>query len=105
MSVSTPGPTPDARRYLTGFVLAIVLTAVPFAVVAFSLLSRSASVTVIVVAAVVQVVVHLRYFLHVDFKRTPLGNLLTLGFAAFLIFIMVGGSLWIMIDLHYRMMP
>jgi cytochrome o ubiquinol oxidase operon protein cyoD len=50
------------------------------------------------------VLVHLRYFLHLDLKRTPRENLLALAFAALLIFLMVGGTLWIMFDLHYRMM-
>jgi cytochrome o ubiquinol oxidase operon protein cyoD len=53
---------------------------------------------------VVQVWVHLRFFLHIDLKDTPQDNLLALAFAALLIFIMVGGSLWIMLDLNARMM-
>jgi heme/copper-type cytochrome/quinol oxidase subunit 4 len=32
----------------------------------------------------VQVVVHLRYFLHIDLQSTPRENLLALGFAAVL---------------------
>ncbi|MFH0342841.1 MAG: cytochrome o ubiquinol/quinol oxidase subunit IV [Chromatiales bacterium] len=47
-----------------------------------------------------QVLVHLRFFLHLDLTRE---NLLTIMFAAIFIFIMVGGSLWIMFDLHQRM--
>jgi len=105
MSVSTPSEGPDLRGYLTGFVLAVVLTAIPFAIVAFNLLPVAATVALVAVAAIAQVVVHLRFFLHVDIRRTPRGHLMTLGFAAFLIFIMVGGSLWIMFDLYYRMMP
>jgi cytochrome o ubiquinol oxidase operon protein cyoD len=105
MSASTSSPAPELRRYLIGFVLAVILTAIPFGAVAFGLLSTPATVVVIAAAAIVQIVVHLRFFLHVDFRRSPRGNLLTLGFAAFLIFIMVGGTLWIMFDLHYRMMP
>jgi cytochrome o ubiquinol oxidase subunit IV len=96
--------TRDLRSYLTGFVLALVLTAIPFALVYFDLLSVGPAIAVIAVAAVIQVVVHLRFFLHIDFKRTPRDDLLALAFAGFIIFIMVGGSLWIMIDLYYRMM-
>ncbi len=100
-AASTQGP--DLRSYLTGLVLALILTAIPFALVTFKMLSLGPTVAVIVIAAIVQVVVHLRYFLHIDFRKTPRDNLLALFFAGFLIFIMVGGSLWIMIDLRYRM--
>jgi cytochrome o ubiquinol oxidase operon protein cyoD len=51
-----------------------------------------------------QIFVHLTFFLHIDFKTTPRENLVALAFALVLIFIMVGGSLWIMFDLYNRMM-
>ena len=60
---------------------------------------------VIAVTAVLQILVHLKFFLHLSFTDTPRENLLALCFAAVLIFIMVGGSFWIMFDLHHRMMP
>ena len=90
--------------YLTGFALAVVLTAIPFGLVWGGLLSGPAVYVIIAVAALLQVVVHLVFFLHMDFKSTPGENLFFLGFAAVLICIMVGGSLWIMMDLHHRMM-
>ena len=95
---------PTARRYLTGLSLALVLTAIPFGLVYFRLAGEGATLAVIAAAALIQVAVHLRYFLGIDLKRTPRENLLALAFAAVLIFIMVGGSLWIMFDLHARMM-
>ena len=58
---------------------------------------------VIGAAAVLQILVHLRFFLHINFTTTPKENLLAISFTAVLIFLMVGGSLWIMIDLHQRM--
>jgi cytochrome o ubiquinol oxidase subunit IV len=50
------------------------------------------------------VFVHLYFFLHMDPRTAPKENILALGFAAVLIFIMIGGSLWIMFDLYNRMM-
>jgi len=93
-----------AARYLIGFVLAVILTAIPFAVVGGGLLSGPQAYIVIASGALLQVMVHLVFFLHLDLKSTPAENLFFLGFAAVLIFIMVGGSLWIMTDLHHRMM-
>jgi cytochrome o ubiquinol oxidase operon protein cyoD len=91
------------KSYLIGFALALILTAIPFALVATNPLPKSVTLAVIGVAAVIQILVHLRYFLHLDPASTPRENLLAILFAAILIFIMVGGSFWIMFDLHYRM--
>jgi cytochrome o ubiquinol oxidase operon protein cyoD len=89
--------------YLVGFVLAVVLTAIPFYLVASHALPPSRTMIVIAVAAVLQILVHLRFFLHLNFTTTPKENLLAIAFTAVLLFLMVGGSLWIMIDLHSRM--
>ena len=58
---------------------------------------------IIAIAAVLQILVHLHFFLHINFTTTPKENLMAIAFTAVLIFLMVGGSLWIMIDLHQRM--
>ena len=91
------------RSYLVGFVLAVVLTAIPFYLVYTHALPPSRIMLIIVGAAVLQILVHLHFFLHINFTTTPKENLLAIAFTAILIFLMVGGSLWIMIDLHYRM--
>ena len=88
------------RSYLVGFALAVILSVIPFALVALHALPPSRLLIVIAIAAVLQVLVHLRYFLHLDLATTPRENLLAIAFTAVLIFIMVGGSLWIMIDLQ-----
>jgi cytochrome o ubiquinol oxidase operon protein cyoD len=100
-SADRRGPTP--RTYLIGFVLALVLTAIPFGLVATGALAAMATLVVIALMAIVQILVHLRYFLHLDLRSSPPENLLAIAFAAVLIFIMIGGSLWIMLDLRARM--
>jgi cytochrome o ubiquinol oxidase operon protein cyoD len=89
--------------YVAGFVLAVVLTAIPFYLVFTHSLSPVNTMYVIAVTAVLQILVHLRFFLHLNFATTPRENLLAIAFTAVLLSIMVGGSLWIMIDLHTRM--
>ena len=93
----------DLQPYLIGFALALILTAVPFALVAFKPLPKAPTLIIIGVAAAIQVLVHLRYFLHLDLTSTPRENLVAIVFTAILIFLMVGGSFWIMFDLHSRM--
>jgi cytochrome o ubiquinol oxidase operon protein cyoD len=103
MSDFTDRDMPDVRSYLRGLMLALVLTVVPFALVYFKLLPSGTTLVLIVVMAIIQILIHLRCFLHLDLTSTPRENLLALCFAAILIFLMVGGSLWIMFDLHHRM--
>ena len=91
------------RSYLVGFVIAVILTAIPFWLVYTHTLPPSRIMLIIAIAAVLQILVHLRFFLHLNFTTTPRENLLALAFTAVLLCIMVGGSLWIMIDLHSRM--
>ncbi len=91
------------RSYLIGFVLAVILTAIPFYLVYTHALPPSRIVWVIAGAAVLQILVHLHFFLHINFTTTPKENLIAVAFTALLIFLMVGGSFWVMIDLHSRM--
>lgn len=92
------------KSYLTGLALALVLTAIPFALVAANPLPGSLTLVIIAIAAVIQILVHLRYFLHLDLTTTPRENLAAIVFAAILVLMMIGGSLWIMLDLQHRMM-
>lgn len=103
MNESISGNSPTLKRYLVGFALALVLTIIPFALVATGALPHTSTFIAIAVAAVAQILVHLRFFLHLGFSTTPRETLLALAFACVLIFIMIGGSLWIMFDLHQRM--
>lgn len=103
MEHSTTRSGHGLKSYLAGFALALVLSAIPFALVAMNALPKPHTLIVIGVAAILQVLVHLRFFLHLDLASTPRENLLAIMFAAILIFIMVGGSFWIMFDLHQRM--
>jgi cytochrome o ubiquinol oxidase subunit IV len=104
MDVSGLPAERSPRPYLIGFGLTLILTAIPFGLVASSALPRRTALPVIAAFAVVQILVHLRFFLHIGLRSTPRENLVATAFAAVLLFIMVGGSLWIMFDLNWRMM-
>jgi cytochrome o ubiquinol oxidase subunit IV len=92
----------ELAPYFVGVVLALVLTAIPFGLVAARTLSPKQTFAVIAAAAMTQVVVHLRYFLHLDFKPLSQNKLIALCFAAVVLLMLVGGALWIMFDLFYR---
>lgn len=94
----------SVKDYMIGFVLSIILTAIPFWLVMDGSASHSTILTVVLVCAVVQVLVHLRYFLHLDTKTEDGWNMVAIVFSAIIILIVVVGSIWIMWNLNYNMM-
>ncbi len=99
-------PHVSAREYLTGFVLSLVLTAIPFALVMGKGVQNSTALAVVLLAfAAVQIVVHMVYFLHMNARSEGGWNLLALVFTAVLVVIVLSGSLWVMHHLNTNMMP
>ncbi len=92
------------KSYLTGFVLSLMLTAMPFALVMSSTLSSSATLAGIFSAGLVQILVHLYYFLHLDTSSAARWNVVALIFTILIMILFVGGTFWIMWSLYYRMM-
>ena len=96
--------TGSFKSYLTGFVLSLILTVIPFALVMSGTLSSSAILAGIFSAGIVQILVHLHYFLHLDTSSGERWNVLAMIFTLLIIVLFVGGTLWIMFNLNYRMM-
>ena len=94
------------KDYGTGFALSVVLTAIPFWLVLSGALGDK-TLTALVIAgfAVVQVVVHMIYFLHMNTKSQGGWNFLALVFTLILVGIVLSGSLWVMYHLNHNMMP
>jgi cytochrome o ubiquinol oxidase operon protein cyoD len=92
------------KSYLTGFILALILTGIPFALVMSGTFPISATLTGILSAGIVQILVHLHYFLHLDTSSEGRWNVVALLYTFFIMALFVGGSLWIMYNLHWRMM-
>jgi cytochrome o ubiquinol oxidase subunit IV len=100
------GPHFTLRGYVTGFLLAVALTAIPFWLVMEKKLDSSGIMAGVILAiAVVQIVVHMVYFLHMDAKSEGGWNLLALLFTVMLVVIALSGSMWVMYHLNHNMMP
>ena len=101
------GPPHASRKdYVVGFVLAAVLTAIPFwLVMAHPLGSAALTALAVVALAGVQVVVHMIYFLHMNTKSEGGWNFLALAFTVIIVCIALSGSLWVMYHLNHNMMP
>ena len=94
------------RGYLTGFALSVVLTAVPFwLVMADPLANKTATVALVMAFAVVQIIVHMIYFLHMDARSEGGWSMMALIFTLILVVIALTGSLWVMYHLNVNMMP
>lgn len=99
--------SPKLAAYVIGFMLALLLTLLAFGLVIGgpAEIPRWQIVAGVSVLAILQIMVHLRYFLHLSFGPRQHLRLIALLFALFIIVIMVGGTLWIMHDLNYQMQP
>lgn len=91
--------------YSLGFILSVVLTAASFAAVMAGVLPKSAIVPTILILAVVQMFVHLFFFLHLNFASDQRWNVTAFAFAAMTVLILVIGSLWIMYNINLNMTP
>jgi len=92
----------DFRSYVWGIGLGLILTLVPFALVYWAFIPRFPLLIVIGASALVQMVVHFRFFLHIGFKQKR-EDLHLILFSALLLIIMVAGTIWIMASLALRM--
>ena len=100
------GPHSTLSGYMTGFILSIILTAIPFwLVMAKVIADRNTAVLVLGAFAVVQIVVHMVYFLHMNARSEGGWTMLALIFTVVLVVITLAGSLWVMFHLNHNMMP
>ena len=94
------------KSYATGFVLSVVLTAIPFWLVMNRTFDNSSTTALVILAfAAVQIVVHMVYFLHMNTRAEGGWSLLALMFTLVLVVITLAGSIWVMYHLNTNMMP
>jgi cytochrome o ubiquinol oxidase subunit IV len=99
-------PHVSLRDYVIGFVLSVILTAIPFWLVMNNVIaSASATAFVVLGFAAVQMVVHMIFFLHMNAKSEGGWNMLALIFTVVLVVILLAGSLWVMHNMNANMMP
>jgi cytochrome o ubiquinol oxidase operon protein cyoD len=94
----------SVKSYAIGFILSVILTAIPFGLVMFPSLPKDMTVLIVVAFAAIQIVVHLYYFLHLDRSKEQRENVSAFLFTAMVIALLVGLSLWIMFSIHFEML-
>ena len=92
--------------YVTGFVLSVILTAIPFWLVMGKVFASSTATTFVILGfAMVQIFVHMVFFLHMTSTAEGGWTWMSLIFMVVLVVITLSGSLWVMYHLKTNMMP
>ena len=94
----------DLRHYVTGFVAAVVLTALSFLTAILQPFGPAGIFATLALLAVAQVIVHFRFFLHIDLSRQKREDLQLILFTVLIVAIMVAGTVWVLGNLMTRMM-
>lgn len=92
-------------KYIIGFVSSVVLTATAYLLATRGRADSNVLVGLLAGLAIVQFLVQMVFFLHVGEERKPRWKLMVMWLMLAVVLILVGGSIWIMNNLNYRMTP
>jgi len=106
----TPGveeheSTASYLSYSVGVGLAILATIGSFVVSQTGLLWAPGIPVGLVVLAIAQIGVHLVFFLHLGSGSDNTNNILALAFGVLIVFLVIGGSIWIIANLNANISP
>jgi len=93
------------KSYLIGFFVSFFLTSLSFFLVIAKPFSNIWIIYSVIILAILQAIVQLIFFLHIGQESKPRFKTYFLIFSIFILFIFVVGSIWVMNDLEFRMMP
>ncbi|MBR1090128.1 cytochrome o ubiquinol oxidase subunit IV [Bradyrhizobium manausense] len=91
--------------YVVGLGLALLLTATSFFIAGTNLVWQPSIPVALIVLAIAQMGVHLVFFLHITTGADNTNNVLALAFGLLIVFLVVGGTVWIMAHLNQNMPP
>ncbi len=99
-------PHGTRESYVKGFILSVILTAIPFGLVmAGGFASAQATALVVLGCAIVQILVHMVYFLHMSPSAQKGWVLTALVFTVVVLMIALVGTIWVMYNMDSYMMP
>jgi cytochrome o ubiquinol oxidase subunit IV len=91
------------RGYLTGLGLAALLTIASFWAASTHLIYGPAVPVALVALAIAQMGIHLVFFLHITTAPDNTNNVLALAFGVLIVFVLVFGTVWVMIHMNANM--
>ncbi len=91
---------------MIGFILSVILTAIPFWLVMGGVLENKTLLVIAIMGlGVIQIFVHMIYFLHMDTRSEGGWTFMALIFTVVVLLITLSGSLWVMYNMNKNMMP
>ena len=91
--------------YALGFLLCIILTLIPFFSVIHPIFEKKIILAILLLSAVLQFFVQVICFLRMNYQTEQSKmNVMSFVFAGVVLFVVIGGSVWIMTSLNYFMM-
>ncbi|PID65607.1 MAG: cytochrome o ubiquinol oxidase subunit IV [Gammaproteobacteria bacterium] len=99
----------SVKEYVTGLILSIILTVVPFGLVIYgqqadSQVSSSAVMVVIIACAIAQLLVQGIFFLHMNGHSSQMWNTTSAVYIIFTVLFFVVGTIWIFGHLNHNML-
>ncbi|WP_019220787.1 cytochrome o ubiquinol oxidase subunit IV, partial [Bartonella senegalensis] len=107
MSVHNETHSPSTGSYLVGFILAVLFTLGSFVPVMYGMMDSwaiSTKVAYLIGMAIIQIIVQIVFFLHLNSGPDAKWNLSALWFAVICVFVIIGGTWWAISHLNYNMM-
>lgn len=102
---SLQGEHGTVRSYVIGFLLSLLFTFIPYFLVVNKVITGFTLLVAILGIAVIQMVIQIVFFLHFGRGPKPFYNEIFFVSTVGIIFVVVGGSMWIMHHLNYNMIP
>ncbi len=93
------------KPLVLGYIFSIILALAVYRTATHMHLKHDWLVFTVVGAGCLQAILQLIFFLHLGLESKPRWNLIMFLFTVLLIFIIVLGTLWIMYNLNYNLMP
>ncbi len=90
--------------YVKGLILSVILTVIPFWMVMTHTFNKKITYITIIVLAIIQIFVHMKYFLHLNFSEQGKLDTFAIIFAALIVIMVVGLSTWLMYAANAMMM-
>ncbi|WP_109125632.1 cytochrome o ubiquinol oxidase subunit IV [Dyella sp. C11] len=92
------------KSYIVGFVLSVALTLASFGVVMSGKVPHDLMMPGVIVFGVAQLIVQLKYFLHMGLSPAQRSNFAIMLFTLLILAIVVVGSLWVIHNMNANMM-
>ena len=95
----------NIKPLVIGFLLSLFLIGLAYFISTYHIQKGLTLILSVMGLAILQGLCQLIFFFHIGVESSPKWGLISLVLTSVILIIIVGGSLWVMYDLDYMMMP